>query len=199
MGGVGELGELLCGGFEVCWFVCLYFFFGRLSWLFGGLVFFLFGVMGPAVARKMVVEVISARGLMPKDGQGSSNAYCVVRVQTWGAHFIWLSGLFALAPHLLQRRTCFGFSSFVVSKLRSIHWRISFSFVGKKEIVASLFGKNTNFDGERERENGITKKSAEPKEEEKKKTKKSKRIFFFWDCCFVVSLLQWTMFVAAGL
>ncbi|CAK9238618.1 unnamed protein product [Sphagnum troendelagicum] len=34
--------------------------------------------MGPAVARKMVVEVISARGLMPKDGQGSSNAYCVL-------------------------------------------------------------------------------------------------------------------------
>jgi hypothetical protein len=39
-----------------------------------------------------------------------------------------------------------------------------------------LFGKNTNFDGERE--NGITKKSAEPKEEEEKK-KKSKRSFFF--------------------
>ncbi len=29
------------GGFEVCWFVCLYFFLGRLGWLFGGLVFFL--------------------------------------------------------------------------------------------------------------------------------------------------------------
>ncbi len=67
-----------------------------------GFFFFFSGVMGPAVARKMVVEVISARGLMPKDGQGSSNAYCVVRVQTWGAHFIWLSGVFALAPHLLQ-------------------------------------------------------------------------------------------------
>jgi hypothetical protein len=91
----------------VCWFVCLLvFFFFRGVWVgcFGGLGFsFFFGfVMGPAVARKMVVEVISARGLMPKDGQGSSNAYCVVRVQTWGAHFIWLSGLFALAPHLLQ-------------------------------------------------------------------------------------------------
>ncbi len=138
----------------VCLFVCILF-FGRLGWLFGGLVFFFFFfgfVMGPAVARKMVVEVISARGLMPKDGQGSSNAYCVVRVQTRGAHFIWLSGLFALAPHLLQSRTCFGFSSFGVSRLRSIHWRISFSFVGKKEIVASLFGKNTNFHGERERE-----------------------------------------------
>ncbi len=122
----------------VCLFVCILV-FGRLGWLFGGLgffffffffcllgaaisryfFFFFFGVMGPAVARKMVVEVISARGLMPKDGQGSSNAYCVVRVQTWGAHFIWLSRLFALAPHLLQRRTCFGFSSFVVSRLDS--------------------------------------------------------------------------------
>jgi hypothetical protein len=28
--------------------------------------------------RKLVVEVTSARGLMPKDGEGSSNAYCVV-------------------------------------------------------------------------------------------------------------------------
>jgi hypothetical protein len=28
--------------------------------------------------RKLVVEVISARDLMPKDGQGSSNSYCVV-------------------------------------------------------------------------------------------------------------------------
>jgi hypothetical protein len=92
-------GCLRCAGLFVCifflgvWVGCLgvWFFF-----------FFWFCVMGPAVARKMVVEVISARGLMPKDGQGSSNAYCVVRVQTWGAHFIWLSGLFALAPHLLQ-------------------------------------------------------------------------------------------------
>lgn len=29
--------------------------------------------------RKLVVEITSARDLMPKDGQGSSNAYCVVR------------------------------------------------------------------------------------------------------------------------
>ncbi|CAK9229574.1 unnamed protein product [Sphagnum troendelagicum] len=29
-------------------------------------------------ARKMVVEVTSARGLMPKDGQGSANPYCVL-------------------------------------------------------------------------------------------------------------------------
>jgi len=28
--------------------------------------------------RKLVVEVTSARGLMPKDGEGSSNAYCVL-------------------------------------------------------------------------------------------------------------------------
>lgn len=90
--------------FEVCWFVCLFVFFFLGVWVgcLGVWFFFFFGVMGPAVARKMVVEVISARGLMPKDGQGSSNAYCVVRVQTRGAHFIWLSGLFALAPHLLQ-------------------------------------------------------------------------------------------------
>ena len=33
-----------------------------------------------AGGRKLMVEVISARDLMPKDGQGSSNAYCVVRV-----------------------------------------------------------------------------------------------------------------------
>lgn len=33
-----------------------------------------------AGGRKLLVEVISARDLMPKDGQGSSNAYCVVRV-----------------------------------------------------------------------------------------------------------------------
>ena len=31
-----------------------------------------------AGGRKLMVEVISARDLMPKDGQGSSNAYCVV-------------------------------------------------------------------------------------------------------------------------
>jgi hypothetical protein len=30
------------------------------------------------MARNLVVEVISARDLMPKDGQGSANAYCVV-------------------------------------------------------------------------------------------------------------------------
>jgi hypothetical protein len=33
-----------------------------------------------AGSRKLMLEVISARDLMPKDGQGSSNAYCVVRV-----------------------------------------------------------------------------------------------------------------------
>jgi hypothetical protein len=38
-------------------------------------------VMG--AARKMVVEVTSARGLMPKDGQGSANPYCVVSAGTW--------------------------------------------------------------------------------------------------------------------
>lgn len=31
-----------------------------------------------AGARKLVVEVVAAKGLMPKDGQGSTNAYCVV-------------------------------------------------------------------------------------------------------------------------
>jgi Ca2+-dependent lipid-binding protein len=30
------------------------------------------------MARNLVVEVISARDLMPKDGQGSANAYCVL-------------------------------------------------------------------------------------------------------------------------
>jgi hypothetical protein len=29
--------------------------------------------------RKLIVEITSARALMPKDGEGSSNAYCVVR------------------------------------------------------------------------------------------------------------------------
>jgi len=29
-------------------------------------------------ARKLVVEVLAAKGLMPKDGEGSCNAYCVV-------------------------------------------------------------------------------------------------------------------------
>ena len=29
-------------------------------------------------ARKLVVEVVAAKALMPKDGQGSTNAYCVV-------------------------------------------------------------------------------------------------------------------------
>jgi hypothetical protein len=38
-------------------------------------------VMG--AARKIVVEVTSARGLMPKDGQGSANPYCVVSAGTW--------------------------------------------------------------------------------------------------------------------
>jgi hypothetical protein len=38
-------------------------------------------VMG--AARKMVVEVTSARGLMPKDGQGSANPYCVVSAGIW--------------------------------------------------------------------------------------------------------------------
>lgn len=33
-----------------------------------------------AGARKLIVEVTSAKDLMPKDGQGSSNAYCVVRL-----------------------------------------------------------------------------------------------------------------------
>lgn len=32
-----------------------------------------------AGGRKLVVEVLAAKGLMPKDGQGSANAYCVVR------------------------------------------------------------------------------------------------------------------------
>lgn len=35
-------------------------------------------------ARKLVVEVISAKDLMPKDGHGSSNAYCVVRALFFG-------------------------------------------------------------------------------------------------------------------
>ncbi len=29
-------------------------------------------------ARKLLVEVLAAKGLMPKDGEGSCNAYCVV-------------------------------------------------------------------------------------------------------------------------
>jgi hypothetical protein len=29
-------------------------------------------------ARKLLVEVVAAKALMPKDGQGSTNAYCVV-------------------------------------------------------------------------------------------------------------------------
>lgn len=29
--------------------------------------------------RKLIVEVVAAKALMPKDGQGSTNAYCVVR------------------------------------------------------------------------------------------------------------------------
>ena len=33
--------------------------------------------------RRLVVEVVAAKGLMPKDGQGSCNAYCVVRY--WGS------------------------------------------------------------------------------------------------------------------
>lgn len=32
-----------------------------------------------AGVRRVVVEVVAAKGLMPKDGQGSANAYCVVR------------------------------------------------------------------------------------------------------------------------
>lgn len=32
-----------------------------------------------AGGRKLMVEVIAAKGLMPKDGEGSANAYCVVR------------------------------------------------------------------------------------------------------------------------
>jgi hypothetical protein len=32
-----------------------------------------------SVERKLIVEITSARALMPKDGEGSSNAYCVVR------------------------------------------------------------------------------------------------------------------------
>jgi hypothetical protein len=32
-----------------------------------------------AGGRKLAVEVVGAKGLMPKDGQGSANAYCVVR------------------------------------------------------------------------------------------------------------------------
>jgi len=38
---------------------------------------------GEAVAmaggRRLFVDVVGAKGLMPKDGQGSANAYCVVR------------------------------------------------------------------------------------------------------------------------
>lgn len=30
------------------------------------------------MARKLIVEVVAAKALMPKDGQGSTNAYCVV-------------------------------------------------------------------------------------------------------------------------
>lgn len=32
-----------------------------------------------AGVRRLMVEVVAAKGLMPKDGQGSANAYCVVR------------------------------------------------------------------------------------------------------------------------
>lgn len=32
-----------------------------------------------AGGRRIVVEVVGAKGLMPKNGQGSANAYCVVR------------------------------------------------------------------------------------------------------------------------
>lgn len=32
-----------------------------------------------AAARRLIVEVVAAKGLMPKDGLGTANAYCVVR------------------------------------------------------------------------------------------------------------------------
>ncbi len=50
-------------------------------------------VMG--AARKMVVEVTSARGLMPKDGQGSANPYCVVSAGTWMRDVVFLLSLLA--------------------------------------------------------------------------------------------------------
>lgn len=40
------------------------------------------GLSVTAMVRKLIVEVVAAKALMPKDGQGSTNAYCVVRLCT---------------------------------------------------------------------------------------------------------------------
>jgi hypothetical protein len=64
-------------------------------------------VMG--AARKMVVEVTSARGLMPKDGQGSANPYCVVSAGTWMRDVVafllsLLAGVTGPFPFLVRER-----------------------------------------------------------------------------------------------
>jgi len=43
-------------------------------------------VIMAGVPRKLVVEVLAAKALMPKDGEGSSNAYCVVICSTCVVH-----------------------------------------------------------------------------------------------------------------
>jgi hypothetical protein len=43
-------------------------------------------VIMAGMPRKLVVEVLAAKALMPKDGEGSSNAYCVVICSTCVVH-----------------------------------------------------------------------------------------------------------------
>jgi hypothetical protein len=48
--------------------------------------------------RKLVVEVLAAKALMPKDGEGSSNAYCVVICSTCVVHLFLFLALRAWRP-----------------------------------------------------------------------------------------------------
>ncbi len=71
------------------------------------------------MARNLVVEVISARDLMPKDGQGSANAYCVVWRNCslfepatscrsrFSTNFVSRKGLF-WKPAEIERWSCWG-------------------------------------------------------------------------------------------
>lgn len=38
--------------------------------------------------KRLIVEVVAAEGLMPKDGQGTTNAYCVVCTQRLASNLI---------------------------------------------------------------------------------------------------------------
>lgn len=91
------------------------------------------------MVRKLIVEVVAAKALMPKDGQGSTNAYCVVRHVTQAyatsvpspREFLWVSVPRSFIHEWSLDLVVLGNLRFIKWKWRSVDRRILGKMTGR--------------------------------------------------------------------